>query len=57
MKASRRDYEAIAKLLGEQRIHYRKLDDWYLLARRMGDLLKQSNPDFDKNKFIRACEE
>lgn len=53
MKASRRDYEAMASLVYRTVINNRASRK--LFAERLSDILIKSNPAFDRAKFIRAC--
>lgn len=66
MKASRRDFEAMAKLLAEHKRAVLRgaelsmrpflIDRHYVLCKGVGEIFKTSNPAFQMEKFLTACE-
>ena len=68
MSMSRKDFEAIAAAIKGERmskpenttqqdeialqVHYNTLD---LAARSLADICAQSNPNFDRARFLKAC--
>ena len=54
MKASRKDFQAIADLLKEHRCSM-DIVAWNAIVIGMADILKRSNVSFDRGRFMDAC--
>lgn len=63
MSMSRKDYEAIAEILrsereyfqGESDLDIRALGTLTTVSARLSLLFAQGNPNFDREKFLKAC--
>jgi len=51
---TRKHFEAIAKVLRDNRSSTNDAD-WYNLVSAMADACAETNPNFDRSRFITAC--
>lgn len=51
----RNDFKAIAEIIREYKIVTNNEEPVYLLTTKLCQYFRQSNPSFDKGKFLKAC--
>lgn len=51
----RDDFKAIAEIIREYKIVTKNEEPVYLLTTKLCQYFRQSNPSFDKGKFLKAC--
>lgn len=57
MKASRKDFEAIAELIYQERGNwYKDVAGFKAFVNSMADIFAKANPAFNRSKFIDWCE-